>query len=293
MTRRLPLLPTFSVAVFALLVGTQAIAAEEKGGTAAPASMPTETPAEPTATPQVETTPAAALPNQGKVLPDPGPGADVSNPAPATPPSGAGVEPAPKPEAGVGVHQEGSGTSAASELAPTASPAEGAGTEPIQAAPKEPVATPPSENASPSAGISHNGAEPTAQPSMMQLSTPLPPRSLQTVVDERRDLLRERRRAMLEAWRGPHGAMPPAFRMGYLEALERYRDAVRALHRQQRDYARMQHDIWMDAVAPWSRAQRAWSKQRSYQRQMEQLDRQELQDWYLHGRPLGYGTPAP
>jgi hypothetical protein len=119
-----------------------------------------------------------------------------------------------------------------------------------------------------------------------------PPPSLQTLVDERRDQLRARREAMFDAYSGRYGYMPPWLAQ-YDAAMDQYRDAMRRLYRQQRDYSRMRHNSWMDAMCPWSRAQRDWSEQRSYLTQMDQLDRQQYWDSYLYRRPFGAFGPIP
>jgi hypothetical protein len=119
-----------------------------------------------------------------------------------------------------------------------------------------------------------------------------PPPSLQTLVDERRDLLRKRREAMFDAYGGRYAYMPP-WMAGYDSAVEQYRDAMRRLYRQQRDYSRMRHNSWMDALCPWSKPQRDWSEQRSYVTQMDQLDRQEYWNNYLYGQPFAAGGPIP
>jgi hypothetical protein len=119
-----------------------------------------------------------------------------------------------------------------------------------------------------------------------------PPPSLQTLVDQRRDMLRKRRKAMFDALTGRYAYMPPGW-AAYEDGMERYRDAMRALYRQQRDYSRLHHDAWSGAYSPWSRAQREWSQLRSYLIQMDQLDRQERRDAYAYTQPWGFGGPVP
>jgi hypothetical protein len=119
-----------------------------------------------------------------------------------------------------------------------------------------------------------------------------PPPSLQTLVDERRDMLRKRREAMLDAYGGRHAFTPP-WLAGYDNAVEQYRDTMRRLYREQRDYSRRRHNSWMDAMCPWSKPQRDWSERRGYRTQMDQLDRQELRDSYLYGRPFAAYGPIP
>jgi hypothetical protein len=117
-----------------------------------------------------------------------------------------------------------------------------------------------------------------------------PPRSLQTLVDERRDLLRERRRARFDLYSGRYLYTPPGF-LAYDATMDSYRDAMRTLHRRQRDYARLHHDAMLDSMVPWSRPQRERSQIRSYLIQMEQLDRQEADERYLYGEPFAFAGP--
>jgi hypothetical protein len=117
-----------------------------------------------------------------------------------------------------------------------------------------------------------------------------PPRSLQTLVDERRDLQRERRNALFDAYSGRPAWLPMGL-AAYDQAMERYQDRLRRLHREQRDAAQLQHDAWMDAMVPWSKPQRDWSRQRSFLRQMEQIDRQAWRDAHLYGTPFALAGP--
>jgi hypothetical protein len=127
--------------------------------------------------------------------------------------------------------------------------------------------------------------------SVVELLPPGPPRTLQSLVDERRDQIRAQQRAMLDAWRGP-GAMPAWF-PAYDAAVERHRQDLRSAWRQRRDFDQVRHDGWMDAICPWSKPQRNSSRQRSYLMQMEQLDRQEARNASLYGAPPAFGGPIP
>ena len=120
----------------------------------------------------------------------------------------------------------------------------------------------------------------------------MPPRSQQTLVDEQRDLLRKRRNAMFDAYSGRGAYMPPEI-AAYNDAVEHQRDALRRSYRQQRDQSMQRHDRWMDAICPWSKPQRNRSRQRSYQMQMEQLERQAARDAWLYGRPYVTTGPTP
>jgi hypothetical protein len=120
---------------------------------------------------------------------------------------------------------------------------------------------------------------------------PAPPPSLQTLVDERRDQLRERREALFDAFRPDHMYWSPRT-AHYDRTMDLYRDATRDLHRRQRDYARQYFDGWMDALCPWSKPQRDWTRMRSFLMQQAQLDRQEMRDAWLASRPYAYtGLP--
>ncbi len=112
-----------------------------------------------------------------------------------------------------------------------------------------------------------------------------PPPSLQTLVDERRN-------ALFDAY-SERTAWLPIGLAAHDQAIERHQDALRRLHREQRDAAQLQHDAWMDAMCPWSKPQRDWSRQRSFLRQMGQLDRQEWRDAHRYGAPFALAGPYP
>jgi hypothetical protein len=138
-----------------------------------------------------------------------------------------------------------------------------------------------------------NVAEKRLGQALPQLLPPIaPPPSLQTLVDERRDQLRERREAQLDAISGRYAYMSP-WLVSYDRNMELYQDAMRQLHRQRRDHSQLHHDAWMDAMHPWSRPQRNWSRIRSYLTQMEQLDRQEARDAWLATRGYAFAGPIP
>jgi len=104
-----------------------------------------------------------------------------------------------------------------------------------------------------------------------------PPRSLQTLVDERRDALRRRRNAYFDAASGRH-LFQPAWLTAREEMLDGYQDSRRAAHRQYRDSTKLYRDAMRDAYAPWSRPRHEWAEIRHFVSQMEQLDRQEHYD---------------
>jgi len=119
---------------------------------------------------------------------------------------------------------------------------------------------------------------------------PPPPPSLQTIVDERRDALRKRREARFDRYSGRYFFMPPGM-LAHEEAMERYRDAIRELYRQQRDYNRMYREARISYMSPWSKPFHDLAEDRHYAMQMEQLDWQELRDDLMLGHPFAYGGP--
>jgi len=120
---------------------------------------------------------------------------------------------------------------------------------------------------------------------------PAPPRSLQTLVDERRDELQQRRRDRFDLYSGRYLYLPPGM-LAHDRVRDQYRDAIRQVYRQQRDYNRMHRDAWMNVMAPWSKPHRDWAEARSYAIQMEQLNWDELRD-VVFGPPFAYGGIAP
>jgi thiosulfate/3-mercaptopyruvate sulfurtransferase len=107
----------------------------------------------------------------------------------------------------------------------------------------------------------------------------VPPRSLQTLVDERRDALRRRRHAHFDAVTGRTLYQSPM-----IAALERmsddYRDARRAAQRRHRDAVRQHQDAMRNVYAPWTRPYHDAAQMRHFLSQMRQLDRDEILDGY-------------
>lgn len=155
--------------------------------------------------------------------------------------------------------------------------------------PPEQAAEPPLEVFAPLAAIPEPAQ--TAQAEAPIVNPLVPPYRLQTLVDERRDQLRRQRDARLDAYRGPRRHMPPWF-AAYDDSVERYRDARRSRFRRQRDLGRQRHTSWMDAVCPWSKPRRDRSARRSYQRQMEQLDRRTYRDAFIDRPMYGFSEPG-
>ncbi len=155
-------------------------------------------------------------------------------------------------------------------------------------APSEAAQAPPASPAAPPAAQHQNG---TQEPDTQQIQPPLSSFSLQTLVDERRDLLRRRREERQGTYGDPRETIPPWF-ADYDAAVERYRDARRSWYRQKRTFDRRRNSSWMDNLCPWSKPQRTWSSPRGYQRQMEPPDRRELHDPFLSRPPFAPPGPA-
>jgi hypothetical protein len=139
------------------------------------------------------------------------------------------------------------------------------------------------------ATVAAEGLKPV-QPQSLFPATPR--RRLQTRVDERRGRLRERREAQFHAISGLYAHKSP-WLVNYDRSMEFFQDTKRQLHRRQRDYPRLHHDAWPNAMHPWSKPQRDWSGMRSYLMQMVQLDRQEGRDAWLATRPHAIAGPIP
>jgi hypothetical protein len=280
MKRYTPLLSTPIVALFALSVIVRPVTGEE--GSAAPAAVPVATA---TPNPGTESNPPAqgttAAANEVAGQAEPMPSSDTGTPPLKVPSTELLAEPTPA------VPSDGT-TEEGQQNSPQDTGGESAAAPATEAVP-EPTMSPPGPAAE-TKGESEE--DESMQTGATLLVSPRPPSSLQTLVDERRDRLRDRRRAMREAFLGPYRHGPP-WVAARQEALERYRDAMRAYHRRQRDYNRLQHDIWLGTLSPWSKAHRDWAAQRSYLRQMQQLDRQEQRDLYLYGVPSTFGGPSP
>jgi thiosulfate/3-mercaptopyruvate sulfurtransferase len=125
-------------------------------------------------------------------------------------------------------------------------------------------------------------AEPPATERTRQAMLVMPPKSLQTRVDERRDALRRQRNDYFDALSGRQ-LFQPAWMRAREEMMDDYRDSLRAAHREHRDAMRLYTDAMRGLHAPWARHRHDWAEIRGFVSQMEQLDRQELRD------RLGYG----
>jgi thiosulfate/3-mercaptopyruvate sulfurtransferase len=124
--------------------------------------------------------------------------------------------------------------------------------------------------------VAEEAGRPEAE-TRLQASLVRPPRSLQTLVDERRDALRRRGNDYFDAASGRH-LYQSAWLTAREEMMDGYRDSLRAAHREHRDRVKLYRDAMRDAYAPWSRPRHHWAEIRHFVSQMEQLDRQELYD---------------
>lgn len=121
-------------------------------------------------------------------------------------------------------------------------------------------------------GTKEASAEGSAQSLLVQA-----PRSLQTLVDERRDTLRRRRNDYFDALSG-RALYQPAWMAERERMLDDYREGLRTAQRQHRDTVRMYSDAMRRAYAPWSQPHRDTAEVRHFVSQMEQLDREEVYD---------------
>ncbi len=112
-------------------------------------------------------------------------------------------------------------------------------------------------------------------------------RSLQAVLDERRDRLQKRREERFDLYSGRRWFTPP-WQLAYQDRMDDLRDDMRSLHRQQRDLARLHHDRMRILTDPWSEYFRNLSEIRSYNSQMAQMDRIEAMDNLRYHRPYGF-----
>lgn len=162
------------------------------------------------------------------------------------------------------------------------------------AAPEAAAAVTPTEEQAANEGEPAESAPAAAQGEVAFLVPSAPSPSLQTLVDERRDQIRMRREAMFDAVTGRYAYLPP-WMADYDRTMDAYRDAMRALYRQQRDFSQARHDALFDSMCPWHKPMRDWSRVRNYLIQMDQLDRREAFDSWLPvgGYPLAHAGPIP
>jgi thiosulfate/3-mercaptopyruvate sulfurtransferase len=109
------------------------------------------------------------------------------------------------------------------------------------------------------------------------------PRSLQSLVDERREVMRRRRNEQMDAISGRR-LFQPAWLAVHEKAMDDHRDRMRTTQRMQREEARRYSDAMRDFYAPWTRPLRDRAQLQSYLSQMRQLDRQEYHDSLFFAR---------
>jgi len=126
----------------------------------------------------------------------------------------------------------------------------------------------------------------TGEAAEQTLALPRPPRSLQSLVDERRAQFRQRRERYFDAFSGRHFLQPP-WMIVHDEMMDTYRDRMREAHRQYRDASRLQHDAYRSLYMPWSQAFHDSAEARFFALQMEQLDREEVFDNMRFGQVYG------
>jgi hypothetical protein len=116
------------------------------------------------------------------------------------------------------------------------------------------------------------------------------PRSLDTLVDERRDALRDRREAFHDSMRALYGIYSPW--MDYERSLWRtYSDQRRDLYRAHRDAMKFHRDVQRSYFMPWSKAFTDAAEARRYVSAMESLDRQEFVDDLRYAYQPVLGVP--
>ena len=121
-----------------------------------------------------------------------------------------------------------------------------------------------------------------------------PTRSLQTLVEDRRDALNRRRDEIHDAVSGRR-LVQPAWVTARQEMMDDYRDSMRGAHRVHRDTRRLYGDALRSALMPGLQPYRDAAEIRHFVSRMEQLDRQELHDGlrFAHGYlPLVSATAA-
>jgi hypothetical protein len=103
------------------------------------------------------------------------------------------------------------------------------------------------------------------------------PRSLDSLIDERRDALRDRRLARSDSFRRLHGLFDPV--MEYERDLHRaYSERMRDLYRVHRDAMQFHRDAYLASFMPWAKAHKDLADARRRAFALESLKRQELME---------------
>ena len=118
------------------------------------------------------------------------------------------------------------------------------------------------------------------------------PRSLDSLIDERRDALRDRRMARSDAFRHLYGLFDPV--MEYERDLHRaYSDRMRNLYRAHRDAMQFNRDAYLATFMPWAKAQKDAVDARRHAFALESLERQEMMEDLRFAYEPMFGAPFP
>ena len=118
------------------------------------------------------------------------------------------------------------------------------------------------------------------------------PRSLDSLIDERRDALRDRRMARSDAFRHLYGLFDPV--MEYERGLHRaYSDRMRNLYRAHRDAMQFHRDAYLTTFMPWAKAHKDTVDARRQAFALESLERQEMMEDLRFAYEPMFGPPFP
>lgn len=116
------------------------------------------------------------------------------------------------------------------------------------------------------------------------------PRSGDSLIDKRRDALRDRREAFHDSLRKLYGIYSPW--MDYERDVWRaYSDQMRDINRVHRDAMKFYHDQQRSYFMPWTRAFTEAAEARRFALAMESLDRQEVMDEFRYAYQPVVGVP--
>jgi len=140
-------------------------------------------------------------------------------------------------------------------------------------------------------GGTEEQATPTEDVATMTAPLPLSNTALQALVDQRRDLLRERRETRFDALTSYSTVFTPPWMLVQRQAYRDQRDLMEQLHRAYRDQMRAFHREFRNYYSPWSAPFHNWAERQHLQRQLAQLDREEYQDALMLTEPFALGVP--
>ena len=118
------------------------------------------------------------------------------------------------------------------------------------------------------------------------------PRSLDTLVDERRDALRDRREAFHDSMRMFHGIYSP-WMDHERDVWQAYSDQRRDMYRAYRDAVKFNHDQFRGYFMPWNQAFTKAAEARCFALAMDNLERQEAMDEFRYSYEPLFGAPYP